>query len=80
MANVEIKALSVCSGGDHVKLQVSVGGTPRATADVEVNQILANISPEESELVALMLARLVAVGKTKAQTKTALQNGVTVSF
>lgn len=80
MAVFEIKALGVCSGGDHVRLQVSVNSTPRATADVEVDQILKNFSTEEAEIVALMLARMVAVGKTKALTKTALQAGVAVNF
>lgn len=79
MAAIEIKALSVCSGGDHVRLQVSVNGNPKATADVEVSQILNNFSPEEAELVALVLARMVAIGKTKAQTKAALQAGVMVN-
>lgn len=79
MAAIEIKAISVCSGGEHVKLQVSVNSVVRATADVEASQILNNFSPEEAELVALVLARLVGIGKTKAQTKTALQAGVTVN-
>lgn len=80
MAAFEIKAISVCSGGDHVRLQVSVNGVVRGVADAEASQILNSFSEDEAPLVALMLARMVGVGRTKAQTKTALQSGVTVSF
>lgn len=80
MANVETKAVSVCAAGDHVRLRVSVNGTPRAFYDAEVDEILRPISDEEAILFVLMLARLVAVGKTKAQTKAALQTGVTATF
>jgi hypothetical protein len=80
MANFEIKAVSICAAGDHVRLQVSVNGTPRAVYDAEVSEILKNIEADEAIRFALMLARMVAVGKTKAQTKTALQAGVTVSM
>lgn len=80
MAAIGIKALSACSGGDHVRLELSVNGTPRATADVEVSQILNSFSAEEAELVSLTLARMVGIGKTKAQTRTALLAGVTVNF
>lgn len=80
MASIETKAVSVCSAGDHVRLRVSVNGNPKAFYDAEVDEILRPISDEEAILFVLMLARLTAVGKTKAQTKTALQTGVTVNF
>lgn len=80
MAAVKIEALGVCSGGERARLQVSVAGDPKATVDVEVSQVLANFTADDAQLVAITLARLVAIGKTKAQTKTALLAGVTVTF
>lgn len=80
MASFTIEATSACSGGEHVRLRLSVNGTPRAVAETEVDAIMRQITEEEGVILALFMARMTAVGRTKAQTKTALQTGVTVTF
>lgn len=76
MASETITLTSICSGGNHLTFTL----TGAVNASVEVLMSEVNDSLTQDELIAICkgTAKLVKAGRTFAQARTILQNGVTV--
>ena len=77
MASLTIQLTGICSGGNH--LTFSVSGAKTATVRLMLDNLSEPITDEDAEGFCKVLARLVKSGRTLAQARTVLQNGVTVS-
>jgi len=77
MAQITVTASNFCSGGQHATLTVS--GDVSRTMRVDVTSFLEPVSVEDSLAFLRVLVKLVKIGKTPGQLKSALQAGVTVN-
>lgn len=80
MTTLTLKALSVCSGGNHAEVQISVNGTPRATVKVTADEIAAAPANDELQAAVDVLLRAYSIGRTKSQVKTALMAGIDITL
>lgn len=86
MTTLNYKFVSVCSGGDHVTLDVSLNGgaTKRFTysVDEDIRPSLASLTSDEQAFIALWILKLKASGFTRQQILNAVQapSGVTVTI
>ena len=80
MTDITITLDNVCAGGTHARLKASVNGGAERAFVVDVDDLKAE--PDEQDIIKalLTLLRLSQRGKTRAQARSALQAGVTVSF
>lgn len=79
MATVTLSWVGVCAGGCHVTVDVSFNGGSAQRFTYDVDEFRASITQEKREEFILDLLRFVSVGKTRAEVRTALQAGVTVT-
>lgn len=79
MATVTFDFVSACSGGDHVKVDVSVNGGAARRLNLTAQEFFDPLPPEDAETIARGLLRLYRIGKTMGQFKTALASGIAVT-
>lgn len=83
MADLTYQFVSVCAGGGHVTLDVTLNGgaTKRVvyTTD-EVRAPLNQLSAEDREALALNILKVHFAGVSRTQMRTDLQAGVTVTI
>ena len=76
--DVTITLESVCSGGGHATLGVTIDGGQKAILHVETDQIRAAI--EDREALVLGMTKLALTGLTRAQARTKLQAGISITL
>lgn len=83
MAALGYQFVENCAGGGHTTIAVSFNGGAAKnvvyTTD-ELRQPLSALTTDERETLALLVLKLHFAGKTRAQAKTELQSGVTVTL
>lgn len=79
MATVTITLDSVCSGQGHVHLDTQVNAGAVTEYMFHIDELLTGFTEEERRDVLRGILKLHAIGKTRAQMRTALQNGLTVT-
>lgn len=77
MASLTLQLTQICAGGNHLHFEV-IGAKTRSI-DITLSDVSDPITDDELEAWAKVTARLVKIGKTAAQARTALQSGVTVT-
>lgn len=78
---VQLQRQSICAGGDHVVISVTVGAAPAKDYSIEIAraiQPLAALTDEERETILIGLMQLHCRGMTKAQANAELLAGVTL--
>jgi hypothetical protein len=78
MATMQLQASGFCGAGNHFTLTAS--GDVSFAVRYEVNEFLAPLTDEEKAAFLKALVRFAKIGRTSAQVKTALINGVTVTI
>jgi len=79
MATVNIKAVGVCSGGEHVSIEANLDGGPPQAAIFTVAQMTEVLTADDVASTVLPLIQLHARGKTVAQLRADLLAGITVA-
>lgn len=80
MATVVITLNSVCGGGGHANISVTVNGVDKGDFVVWADDILSDITDDEIETFLKLVVRAHKIGKTKAQVRSNLQAGLTVAI
>ena len=82
MTSITYTRTAVCPGGDHVTMDVSVGGGPSTSVAYDIDEIrslLANMTAEDKLAASkLVLAHHIAA-KTRAQVASEFTNGTPVT-
>lgn len=83
MATISYTFVDRCSGGGHVRLDVSFNGGAAQrivyTTD-EIRSSLASLTQDEREALALLILKVHMAGKTRAQIVTEFGSPVTVTI
>ena len=80
MATVYLKLVSVCDGGEHVKLQVKLDDVNKGTYYVSGSQVLNAFTEEQIPEGIATLISLRMIGRTKAEVRADLQAGLTITI
>ena len=72
MASATIVLKSVCAGGDHVVVTLTVGAQS-FDYNYDISELNEPITPEQRKLAVSVITRFHCGGMTKAETKTELQ-------
>ncbi len=78
MASATISLLSVCAGGEHVNVRLTVGAND-FDFSYEVSELLETITAAERRQVTSIMSRFHCQGLTKAQAKAELLAGIQVT-
>ena len=78
MTTLNLTALSICPGGDHLTVNLTVNSGTAFSATYSFNDLQAPVTTEEKEIFVRLLLRLYKLGKTKAAARTGLFTGVEV--
>jgi hypothetical protein len=79
MATVVLTLESVCAGGGHANISVTVNGVARGTFAVLADDVLSPLADEDVPIVLAALLKLGMIGRTKAQMRGVLQAGYQVT-
>jgi hypothetical protein len=79
MATILLKLEHVCAGGGHATISVALNGTPKGEWELWADDVLADVTDEEIEALMKLLIRAHKVGRTKAEVRTDLQAGLTIT-
>ena len=77
---VAITLGTVCAGGGHAEINVSVDGDTVRRLDYEVSEVLVPITLEPRRELVTLLLRARLGGMTPAQARSAMQAGITVTL
>ena len=77
MTTITVTLTSICTGGNH--LTFSIAGAKAAVVPATLSDLSSPITEDDAEAFCKIIARLVKSGRTVAQARTMLQNGVTVT-
>ena len=77
MAAITVTLTSVCSGGGHLKFNIT--GDVTATVNAMFEDITGVISDEDKIAFVKTLTKIVKIGRTNAQAKAALEAGITIN-
>jgi hypothetical protein len=77
MATMQLQASNFCASGNHFTLTAT--GDVSYTVQFSVEEFLAPLTKDEKDAFLKALVRFAMIGRTGAQVKTALINGVTVT-
>ena len=83
MATLGYQFVANCAGGGHTTIAVSLNGGAAKNVVYTTDELLAplnTLTADEREMAALVILKLHFAGKTRAQAKTELQSGVTVTL
>lgn len=80
MTTLNITLNSICSGGGHMTLAVSVDGGAIKLINMDTESVILPVSADDVEIVLAGILKLYAKGKTKAQIRTGLTAGLVVTI
>lgn len=78
MASITLTKTNTCAADNHFTLEAT--GDITVSAHYSSAEFLAPITDEEKATFLRLLVRFAKIGRTAAQVKTALNNGVTVTI
>lgn len=78
MASLTITLTDICSGGNHLKFEVT--GARTQTIHGLRDEMSEPVTEEEAAAFLKVVCKLAKSGRTVAQARTVLQNGVTVNI
>lgn len=79
MATIAFTLISVCSGGEHATIGVSLNGGAVQEVHYGLDEIRTALTEEQRDAATLVLTKLATQGLTRAQARTKFQNGFTVT-
>ena len=77
MSAITVTLTGICSGGAHLTFTVS--GDRSGTVPAELREMLQPITEEEAQAFVKVVTKMARAGRTNAQARTLLQNGVTMA-
>lgn len=77
---VSITYDSACAGGGHTTLAVSIDAGASRALHVDTDELLVPLTPDERHQLAEMLVRAKVGGMTRAQARTAMLAGISVTL
>ena len=77
MSSVTVRLTGICTGGNH--LTFTVTGDATLTQVIDLSLLSEAVSEDEAQAFLKCIAKLAKKGRTNAQARTLLQNGVTVT-
>lgn len=77
MSAITLTLTNTCSGGNH--LTFGVTGDKTVTFPASISELSDPITNDDAVAFAKIIAKMARAGRTIAQAKTLLQNGVTVN-
>jgi len=78
MASLTIQLTGICASGNHLTFALS--GAKDLVVNGELSEMLDPVTDDEAQAFVKIIAKLVRIGRTNAQARTALQAGVTVTL
>lgn len=78
MATITLTATRICSGGDHVTMELKVDGVVRATRTYLIGELVDAVNDVEAESIIPTLIRLHKIGKTNAQVRANVLAGINI--
>lgn len=78
MAAITLTATDICAGDNHYTLTVT--GAAQHIEVFTLDDMLAAITDDEKRAFLRVLIRIAKIGRTRAQVRTALLNGYTVTI
>jgi hypothetical protein len=79
MATITISLLSICDGGEHAKIRVTMPGGATRDVEISASDVLTPLSADEQAAAVAAMIRLHCNGMTRAQTRNAIQSGINVA-
>lgn len=79
MATLVFGPATICAGGEHITAEVSVSGRPARTFAFSVDELRTDLEDDAIHDAALVILRLASRGRTRAQVRSAMQAGFTVT-
>jgi len=76
--NISVTIESVCSGGGHATIGVVIDGGKKKLLQVETDEIRRGI--DDREALVLGIVKLALTGLTRAQARTKLQAGISITL
>lgn len=80
MTTLNISLNSICSGGGHMRLAVSVDGGATKMVNMDTANVVLPISADDVEVVLAGILKLYAKGKTKPQIRAGLDAGLVITL
>jgi hypothetical protein len=80
VATIQFTFVSVCAGGDHLRVNVNVDGTALNNLALNADEVLTQIVADEAPRLATDILRIRMKGKTRAQARADLQAGFTITI
>lgn len=78
--SVTISLDSICGGGTHANLSISVDGQQARVRDFNTDDLRGALTNDEKETLVSLLVRAKISGMTRAQARNTLQSGFTVTL
>ena len=78
MSSITLTTVYECAGGDH--LRINVTGDVTATIPIYYPDLLEAVTEEEKAIFLKCLLKIAKITRAKAQIKTGLANGYTVTI
>jgi hypothetical protein len=80
VTTINLKAASICAGGNHIDMRVSLNGAERASVTLTPDDIIGAPTNDELRSAVAILLRAYKVGRTLAEVRAAVlsQNGIEV--
>lgn len=79
MATIVLTLASVCAGGGHANISVTVNGVNKGSFAVATDDVLSPLPDADVPIVLAALVKLRMIGRTKAQVRNDLLAGLTVT-
>lgn len=79
MAILVLTLANACSSGGHVNISATVNGVSKGVHPFEADELLNDITDDEIAAAIKIVLRLYKIGKTRAQVRTAITSGLTVT-
>lgn len=79
MTTVLLKLESICAGGEHATISLTVNSALQGTYAYSVTDVLGAVTEDEKEIFVRLLTKVYKLGKSMAAAKAGLEAGVTVS-
>lgn len=77
MSSITITLSGTCAGGNH--LTVVVTGDKTATVPLSLSDLTEQITSDEAVAFTKIIAKMARAGRTLAQARALMQNGITVN-
>jgi len=80
MSTLLITATNICSGGNHVTLQLKLDGVEQFVKTFNLDELIDALNAVDEQAFMLAVVRAYKIGRTVTQTKNAFLAGVTINL